>query len=112
MKRTKQSHWTHQQGLAYRQEQAVRDEVERIRKQARKTKPPRTRFTPEGVEKSPRQVARFYVVICGRMPGIYTKWIDCKRQVDGYTGAVFRKFVHETAAYRSLELGQFVEDEP
>lgn len=34
----------------------------------------------------------YYVVKAGRHPGIYETWEDCKRQVDGFEGAVFRKF--------------------
>lgn len=34
----------------------------------------------------------YYAVCRGRRPGIYTKWDDCKAQVDGYPGAKHKKF--------------------
>lgn len=34
----------------------------------------------------------FYVVRKGREPGIYNTWSECKEQVDGFSGADFRKF--------------------
>jgi ribonuclease HI len=33
-----------------------------------------------------------YVVWVGRKPGIYSTWIDCKAQVEGFTGAKFKGF--------------------
>lgn len=33
-----------------------------------------------------------YVVRIGRKPGIYPNWDECKEQVNGYPGAVFKKF--------------------
>ncbi len=33
-----------------------------------------------------------YVVWQGRKPGIYDKWSDCKKQVDGFEGAVYKGF--------------------
>jgi viroplasmin and RNaseH domain-containing protein len=51
-----------------------------------------------------------YVVIKGKMPGIYDSWSECKRQVDGYRGAIFKKFAHESAAMLSLRDGKFYPD--
>ena len=34
----------------------------------------------------------FYVVWKGKKPGIYEKWSDCKKQVDGFDGALFKGF--------------------
>lgn len=34
----------------------------------------------------------FYAVRKGRSPGIYENWSDAKEQVDGFPGAVFKKF--------------------
>lgn len=34
----------------------------------------------------------FYTVKNGRIPGIYKTWEDCKEQVQGYPGAVFKGF--------------------
>lgn len=33
-----------------------------------------------------------YAVACGRNPGVYENWRDCKDQVKGYSGAVFKSF--------------------
>ncbi len=35
---------------------------------------------------------KFYVVWQGRKPGIYDGWEDCKRQVEGFTGAQYKGF--------------------
>ena len=34
----------------------------------------------------------YYAVRIGKTPGIYTNWEDCKAQVTGYKGAVFKGF--------------------
>lgn len=34
----------------------------------------------------------FYAVRTGRKPGVYETWEEAKRQVDGFPGAVFKKF--------------------
>lgn len=35
---------------------------------------------------------KFYAVKQGRMVGVYTTWADCKAQVDGYSGAIYKSF--------------------
>ena len=35
---------------------------------------------------------KYYVVWSGRRPGIYDKWDDCRRQVDGMDGARYKSF--------------------
>lgn len=35
---------------------------------------------------------KFYAVKIGLVPGIYTSWEDCKKNVDGYPNAVFKGF--------------------
>ena len=35
---------------------------------------------------------KFYAVKIGRNPGVYTTWEACKKQVDGYSGAVYKSF--------------------
>ncbi len=37
-------------------------------------------------------MGKFYAVKNGRVPGIYISWEDCKQQVDGHTGAVYKSF--------------------
>ncbi|WP_099203547.1 viroplasmin family protein [Miniphocaeibacter massiliensis] len=34
----------------------------------------------------------YYAVKVGKIPGIYYNWEDCKKQVTGYSGAVYKKF--------------------
>lgn len=36
---------------------------------------------------------KYYAVKCGRTPGIYRTWDDCKKMVTGYPGAVFKGFM-------------------
>ena len=36
---------------------------------------------------------KFYAVKKGRTPGIYLSWDDCKKMVDGYSGAVYKSFL-------------------
>ena len=36
---------------------------------------------------------KFYVVWKGKKPGIYGSWADCKKQVDGFDGALFKGFL-------------------
>lgn len=40
----------------------------------------------------------FYVVRCGRIPGLYYKWDDCKLQILGFPNSVYRKFDNITDA--------------
>lgn len=40
----------------------------------------------------------YYAVRVGRNPGIYTDWKDCKKEVIGMKGAVYRKFDNEEDA--------------
>ncbi|KAJ7676321.1 hypothetical protein B0H14DRAFT_2812319 [Mycena olivaceomarginata] len=40
----------------------------------------------------------FYVVTCGRVPGIYTHWEDASRQVTSFKDAIHKKYLGWTAA--------------
>lgn len=40
----------------------------------------------------------FYAVAKGLHPGIYKTWVDCKNQIDGFKGAVYKKFETENEA--------------
>ncbi|KAH3667005.1 hypothetical protein WICMUC_005352 [Wickerhamomyces mucosus] len=42
--------------------------------------------------------ASFYAVAKGRITGIYNTWDACKQQVEGFTGAKFKKFSTKAAA--------------
>lgn len=35
---------------------------------------------------------KYYAVQCGRVPGVYLTWEECKKQVDGFSGAVYKSF--------------------
>ena len=40
-------------------------------------------------------MAKFYAVKEGKKPGIYHTWDECKEQVNGYSGAVYKSFTNE-----------------
>ncbi len=35
---------------------------------------------------------KYYAVKVGKTPGVYLSWDDCKAQVDGYSGAIYKSF--------------------
>lgn len=37
-------------------------------------------------------VSKYYAVVCGATPGIYTDWPTTERMVKGYPGAIFKSF--------------------
>lgn len=41
----------------------------------------------------------WYVVKVGKTPGIYRTWEECKAQVEGFPGAVYKGFATETEAF-------------
>lgn len=44
-------------------------------------------------------MSKYYVVVNGRIPGIYTSWEETKRQVIGYPKAVHKSFKNKQDAY-------------
>ena len=42
--------------------------------------------------------SKFYSVVRGHIPGIYTTWGEAKEQIDGYPGAVYKSFKTEEEA--------------
>jgi ribonuclease HI len=49
-----------------------------------------------------------YAVRVGRVPGIYPNWDACKEQVNGYPGAVFKKFdENDTEAIAAFMGGEY-----
>jgi viroplasmin and RNaseH domain-containing protein len=48
--------------------------------------------------------ANYYAVRIGRNPGIYKSWIECKNEVNAFSGAVFKKFKTESEALNFLSL--------
>jgi ribonuclease HI len=47
----------------------------------------------------------YYVVHKGHKPGIYSTWLECKKQVDNFEGAQFKKFTNEKEAIEFLQNG-------
>ena len=43
-------------------------------------------------------MAKFYAVKEGKKTGIYMSWDECKEQVNGYSGAVYKSFTSEDEA--------------
>lgn len=41
---------------------------------------------------------KYYAVRNGRIPGVYTTWEECKKQVDGFSGAQYKSFATEWEA--------------
>jgi caulimovirus viroplasmin len=41
---------------------------------------------------------KFYVVWCGRVPGVYTSWDECREQVEGFPGARYKAFASRDEA--------------
>ncbi len=48
------------------------------------------------------KVKKWYVVINGRKPGIYTTWAECLAQVSGYSNAVYRSYTSEEEAKQAF----------
>jgi ribonuclease HI len=45
---------------------------------------------------------KFFVVWEGKEPGIYSSWEDCKRQVNGFEGALYKGFTTEAEARTAM----------
>jgi ribonuclease HI len=45
---------------------------------------------------------KFFVVWEGKEPGIYRSWEECKRQIHGYEGAIFKGFATEVEAREAM----------
>jgi ribonuclease HI len=56
---------------------------------------------------------KFYAVKVGRASGIYQTWDECKRQVDGFSGALYKSFltIEEARQYLDESRGKAV-DQP
>ena len=46
---------------------------------------------------------KYYVVWNGVCPGIYTSWTDCKLQINGYAGAVYKSFDSKEEAEQAYQ---------
>lgn len=45
---------------------------------------------------------KFYAVKNGRNPGVYTSWEECRGQVNGFSGAVYKSFASREEAERFM----------
>lgn len=54
---------------------------------------------------------KFYAVRSGRRPGVYDTWDECKNQVHGFSGAIYKSFPDRSEAerYVSGKQGEFPE---
>ena len=51
---------------------------------------------------SSKSKQKYYVVWEGVLPGIYNNWTDCKLQVQGYEGSIFKSFDSHEEAKRAI----------
>lgn len=52
---------------------------------------------------------KYYAVKKGRNEGVYESWEECKKQVDGYSGAVFKSFQNKQDALDFINSNEFFE---
>ncbi len=50
---------------------------------------------------------KFYVVWKGRETGVFTDWLACKKQVDGFEGAQYKSFATESEAKKAFSSSYF-----
>lgn len=55
---------------------------------------------------------KFYVVKKGRVPGIYTTWAECLRQVDKFAGAVYKSYQSQEEAQEAFESNTLITKSP
>ena len=48
---------------------------------------------------------KFYVVWTGRNPGVYNRWEDCKKEIEGVKGAKYKGFTDRTSAEIAFKEG-------
>lgn len=46
---------------------------------------------------------KYYVVWKGIIPGIYSSWTDCKKQIDGFEGAQYKSFKTKELAEKAFD---------
>jgi ribonuclease HI len=54
----------------------------------------------------------YYVVKCGKTPGIYGTWTLCKEQVEGFKGAIYKKFetIEDAKKYLKTDIKKIIEE--
>lgn len=45
---------------------------------------------------------KFYAVMRGRQTGLFTRWDDCKKQVEGFQGAIYKSFPSKAEAEAAI----------
>ena len=48
---------------------------------------------------------KYYVVWHGRKTGVFSDWDQCKEQVEGFQGALYKGFANEEEAKKAFEMG-------
>ena len=48
---------------------------------------------------------KFYVVWKGRTPGVYDRWEDCKKEIEGFAGALYKGFTDKASAETAFAKG-------
>jgi ribonuclease HI len=50
----------------------------------------------------PSKKTKFYAVMRGRKTGLFTRWDDCKRQVEGFQGAIYKSYPSKAEAEAAI----------
>jgi ribonuclease HI len=65
-----------------------------------------------GTPLSPLPKAKWYYAVArGRIPGVYTDWGQAERKVNGYSGAIHKKFQDQRQAKKFIRDNQQSDDE-
>ena len=49
---------------------------------------------------------KYYAVLKGRKPGVFTSWKDCEQQIKGFSGALYKSFKTKEEAEGALSLSE------
>ena len=66
----------------------------------------------DDISKMSKAKAKWYVVLKGKVPGIYTNWDDAKRNVHDFPGAVYKSFESESVAIQAWTEKRFPPKSP
>jgi ribonuclease H-related protein len=48
-------------------------------------------------------MSKFYAVKIGKIPGIYTSWTECEKNVKGFPGAIYKRFSNKKEAEKFIK---------